>query len=133
MISAGIGTFFIDGAATVHAIQIDTVTIGAARQGEAFVLVVEAIDEAGLDEPSGDKPQGFFHLERIDYTHAHQISDAYLGWHGATAGAAVVAETAAELDPCAGAFQVGLSERYFFHRMGMFVKQAWLAGCRCQR
>lgn len=54
MISAGIGAFFINGTAAVRAIQIDTVTVGVAREGEAFALVVEVIDETGLDEPPGD-------------------------------------------------------------------------------
>lgn len=99
MVTAGGGTFTVDGAAAGPLIEEDTVAAGPAGQGEYFASGIEMVDRSGLFQSPGDFPGRFLQIEGIDQLHPDQVVEIHFNGQTAAGGATVLAEIFSIPDP----------------------------------
>jgi hypothetical protein len=84
VIPAGLGPMLVDGATPGLFIEVVTIIVGPAGQGEERVLEVEMLDDSELLKPPSQQPGFFFGLEGIEDCHPHQVRDPHLHRQPAT-------------------------------------------------
>lgn len=107
MQSAGVGPFFIHGAAACFGVQVVAITAGASGQGEDAVFKIEAFDQPRLLQAFANLLGLFvFGLKWIDQAKAHQIGQLYFDRHGAAVGRTSAAQAAAVAGPSVGVVHI---------------------------
>ncbi len=93
MVAARIRTRAIYRAEAGLAVQVKTVAVGQAGQGEDSTLLIEMFDDAGFAEALGNIFGWLVALEHIDYFEPDQIIDPHFDGQGAAGGLAVATES----------------------------------------